>query len=70
MVQYHEKKKGKSKYVGVFPRQKSWVAAICQTYIGRYPTELEAAKAYNRKALQLYGNHATINKLSEEEKTV
>ena len=30
-------------------------------YIGRYPTPIEAARAYDAKAYELYGQHARLN---------
>ena len=34
-------------------------------YLGMFATELEAAKAYNRAALSVIGDHAVINVLPE-----
>jgi hypothetical protein len=32
-------------------------------HIGSYKTEIEAAKAYNKKAIELFGEYAKINKI-------
>jgi hypothetical protein len=72
----NSKRHGKySKYKGVSycsteKRKKRWVAA-CEVNnkritIGRYYTEKEAADAYNKKALELFGEFAKINKINEE----
>jgi group I intron endonuclease len=59
-----------SKYVGVSYDKtrgpnRQWKAAIMHKdktiHIGRYPTEEEAALAYNAKAIEIYGNMANIN---------
>jgi hypothetical protein len=34
-------------------------------YLGMFATELEAAKAYNRAALRIIGDHAVINPLPD-----
>lgn len=43
----------------------SWEAGIMNNrkkiYIGRYKTEIEAAKAYNAKAFELWGEYAYLN---------
>lgn len=60
---------GSSKYKGVSLIKKSgkWAAKI--TYmlkeyrLGTFDREIEAAKAYNNKAIELYGEHAKINQL-------
>jgi len=60
--------KGMSKYKGVSwdkPRNK-WKAQICpsfktNTFIGRYDTEIEAARAYDTKAKELHGEFAYLN---------
>jgi outer membrane cobalamin receptor len=68
------KKNGcKSRYKGVrydtsMKRRKRWMAACefggkCIT-IGRYGTEEEAALAYNKKAKELWGDYAWLNKES------
>ena len=42
-----------------------WTAVIkkdrIKYYIGVYDNEKDAAKAYNQKAMELYGNHANLN---------
>jgi hypothetical protein len=32
-------------------------------FIGSYKTEIEAAKAYNEKAKELYGDYAILNEI-------
>jgi len=60
-------KGGTSKYKGVcWDREKSkWVAYIQVNYkmikLGRYTTEEEAALAYNKAALEYFGEYAKIN---------
>lgn len=56
-----------SEYVGVtFHKQtQKWVAQLKKNhrkyYIGVYDNENDAAKAYNQKAIELYGNDANLN---------
>lgn len=63
-------KNSSSKYKGVsFNRQLGrWVAYIridrLLTHIGYYNNEEDAAKAYNEKALELFGEFANINTLT------
>lgn len=58
-----------SKYKGVTfrKRQNKWSATISlhgkYIHIGSFLTEKEAAKAYNAKALELYGENAYQNKI-------
>lgn len=46
-------------------RQKRWIAQIMsnrvQYYLGVFTDEVEAAKAYDLKAKELYGEHAVTN---------
>lgn len=58
------------KFKGVYKNASSYYAKIKnygkQIYIGSYRTELEAAKAYNDKAKELFGPYAKLNTLPEE----
>lgn len=67
---YNQRKlqrKTSSKYKGVHKPLKSnkWVASIKfnykNIYIGQYDNELNAAKAYDKKAKELFGEFACIN---------
>lgn len=66
---YNRVTKNKSGFRGVSLEHKSvlWRARIkfeCQEYlIGRYKTKEEAAKAYNVKAVELYGDAAILNQV-------
>ena len=57
----------KSGYRGVskHKRNGTWVSAICinrkTIYLGSFSTEVEAAKAYDKKALELLGDRAKLN---------
>lgn len=59
--------KSRSNYKGVSYHQFKWRARISfqnkPIFIGHFRTEIEAAKAYNQKAIELYGETACINKL-------
>jgi hypothetical protein len=63
------KKNGKSKYLGVcwHTQNNKWQAAIVKDrkseYIGLFKNEIDAAKAYNAKALELHGEFANLNTL-------
>lgn len=54
-----------SKYKGVDFHQGKWRAVIRgfkkQIYIGHFSEEIEAAKAYNKKAIDLFGKFAKLN---------
>lgn len=60
-----------SQHVGVSfdkrGRKKPWSAKIKyqgkKIYLGSYYTEIEAAKAYNEKALEIYGPNAKLNSI-------
>lgn len=57
---------GKSRFKGVYLNQRGlWVAQITvdgkQQRIGQYATEEEAARARDRRAKQLHGDHALLN---------
>ncbi len=62
------KTRGKSKYKGVVwdASHDAWIVRIKpergpRIYLGLYRDELEAAKAYNNKAIELFGEYANIN---------
>lgn len=46
---------------GVFRYNNRYVARICQEVIGRFDTEVEAAKAYDKAALERWGEFANLN---------
>lgn len=66
-------KNSSSKYYGVYwnARDKKWLACITHNYkqynLGNYKDEIDAAKAYNVKAREIYGELANLNVISNEE---
>lgn len=58
-----------SKYKGVNRHDGKWQARIGykykQLYIGFYDTEIEAAEAYNQKAIEIFGEFAKVNQIRE-----
>lgn len=63
-----KRKGGSSKYRGVslcWDRKNRYIARLYYKgrnyHLGRFKTEIEAAKAYNEKALELYGEFANLN---------
>ena len=60
-------RKGTSKYKGVSwkSRDKVWAASICSNYkvqhIGHFTSETEAAKAYDKRAIELFGEFVKTN---------
>lgn len=62
-----ESKRGASQYKGVYYSRKArkWVAQICvdrrRITIGSFHSEIEAARAYDRKARELFGQFAYLN---------
>lgn len=54
-----------SKYKGVYPRGENWIARIKTNkkniHLGTYKTEYSAAKAYDKKAKELFGEFANLN---------
>lgn len=56
-----------SKYKGVswLKRDKKWNSSICKDgksyYLGRFINEIDAAKKYNDKAIELFGEYAKLN---------
>ena len=53
---------------GVQPHRRKWQARIQKNkkriYIGLYDTKEEAGLAYNKKAIELFGEFANLNKIS------
>jgi hypothetical protein len=62
-----KKYKGSSVYKGVcfLKSRNKWMASICSNYkrktIGLYDTEIEAAQAYDKKAMELHGEFSNLN---------
>ena len=58
-----------SKYKGVSGDINNWKAHICikghQRYLGTFRYENNAARAYNVKALELFGEYANLNNVAE-----
>ena len=60
-------KKGTSKYKGVWwnTKKNKWLAMITSKgrhfHLGFFDEEIEAAKAYDRKAVELFGEFAYLN---------
>ena len=57
------KKDASSKFRGVDRRYNKWRARISGIDLGNFPTEIEAALAYNKKALELGFNKEALNKI-------
>lgn len=64
-------KDGSSRYKGVCwcPQRSAWRASICinrrQTHIGYFDNEEDAARQYNEKAMQHYGEFAKLNVIEQ-----
>ncbi len=65
---------GSSIYKGVYydKRRRTWYARICHNsksiHLGTFPTEIEAARAYDRAARELFGEFARLNFPEEVER--
>jgi group I intron endonuclease len=66
-----KRKNSSSKYIGVCydKSQDNWIAYITfngkRINLPRFKTEKEAAQAYNKKSIELYGENAILNKIDE-----
>lgn len=60
-----ERKRGHHKYIGIRKRHQKWQAAVQQGesyyYLGHFDTASEAAKAYDAKAKEIFGENAKVN---------
>ena len=72
-VNNHNKKKKEgctSQYIGVSKSGNKWQAEISyegtKERLGSHQTEIEAAKAYNKRAKELYGDNARLNIIIED----
>jgi hypothetical protein len=63
--QANRKAKGGGKYKGITKHRNKWVAQITKDYqhlyIGSYNTQEEAARAYDKMALEKFGEFARVN---------
>ena len=50
-----------SGYRGVYPVGSGWTARCAKRYIGYFRDRIEAAKAYDRAASEMFGAFATLN---------
>ncbi len=68
MINAHNKLKRKnctSKYIGVHKSGNKWIAQINYNYkhinLGTFDNEIDAAKEYNKKAIEFYKEYANLN---------
>lgn len=63
-------KGGSSNYKGVYHKDNGWAANITANgdrfFLGCFDTEKDAALAYNKKAIELHGDFACLNILTED----
>ena len=64
-INFKRKVDKRSKFIGVSWDRNAYRAIICKDgkkeYLGRFDIEEDAAKAYNKRALELFGEYARIN---------
>jgi len=63
----HANRKLSYKGIGKTKNASTYQAIVAGKYIGRYKTEIEAAKAYNRTAKKMFGKYANLNIIPEGE---
>ncbi len=51
----------KSPYKGVSRNRTTWMAHCKKIYVGCFKTAQDAAKAYDKAARELFGEHAKLN---------
>lgn len=62
-----KKRKGSTNmYRGVSKFRNKWVVNCASKWVGTFKSELEAAKAYNLVAIQIFGDAAILNNLEEK----
>lgn len=61
------KKGAKSKYIGVHQHGHSFIAKVGGMCLGTFQTAGLAAEAYNRKAIELYGEFARLNEVDPDD---
>jgi hypothetical protein len=47
--------------IGVYRRKNRWVMQLNGKYGGSFQSEIDAAKAYDKAALKLFGEFASLN---------
>jgi len=52
---------GKSRFIGVSPWNQKWQVFVGRQYLGLFEDEVEAARARDRKALELHGEYVRLN---------
>jgi hypothetical protein len=57
----HKSSNNKSGYKGVIKMGNKWRAKIRQIYLGLFDSPIDAARAYDKKALELFGEYAALN---------
>lgn len=61
----HARKDGKSRFIGVVPHKDKWLARVSSKgrrhHVGTFADEVEAARARDRKAVELFGRFARLN---------